>query len=92
MTALLLMLLSLCPCKIERNPDGSIKRDWRAVREFARLTHQHYPRPGYVVDHIIPLCACGADDPSNMQWQRVDESRAKDRLEIAACNRMRSDQ
>jgi len=25
--------------------------------------------PGYVVDHIKPLCAGGADHPSNMQWQ-----------------------
>lgn len=91
MTALLILssLLLLCPCKLPRNPDGSIRRDWRAVREFARLTHQRYPRPGYVVDHIIPLCACGVDTPENMQWQTVEDGLAKDRLEISACARMR---
>lgn len=88
--SLFFLLLVLCPCKIERNPDGSIKRDWRAVRAFARMTHQHYPRPGYVVDHIIPLCACGADTPANMQWQQTAESKEKDKLEISACNRMRA--
>src|SRR5450756_2981494 len=27
--------------------------------------------PGYVVDHIEPLCADGPDNPGNMQWQTV---------------------
>lgn len=34
--------------------------------------------PGYVVDHVVPLKRCGADDPINMQWQTVGEARAKD--------------
>src|SRR5436853_590224 len=29
---------------------------------------------GYVVDHVIPLCAGGADHPSNMQWQTESEA------------------
>jgi len=37
--------------------------------------------PGYVVDHIIALKRGGADDPSNMQWQTVEEAKAKDRVE-----------
>lgn len=89
MTSLLLLLTLLCPCPVKRNPDGSIVRDWRAVRAFARLTHQHYPRPGYVVDHIIPLCACGVDTPANMQWQTAADAAEKDKLEISACLRMR---
>jgi hypothetical protein len=28
--------------------------------------------PGYVIDHFEPLCAGGADDPSNMQWHPSD--------------------
>jgi len=39
------------------------------------------PCPGYVVDHIIPLKRGGADLPSNMQWQTVEEAKAKDRIE-----------
>ena len=50
-----------------------------------------YPRgrPGYVVDHIVPLCAGGADAPSNMQWQTVDAAKVKDRQERAMCARHR---
>lgn len=45
--------------------------------------------PGYVVDHIEPLCAGGADAPSNMQWQTLKDSKVKDRKEWAQCRAMR---
>jgi hypothetical protein len=41
--------------------------------------------PGYVVDHIKPLCASGADHPRNMQWQTVADAKKKDRLERRQC-------
>lgn len=43
------------------------------------------PCPGYVIDHVTPLCACGADAPQNMQWQTVEDGKAKDRLERRLC-------
>jgi hypothetical protein len=43
--------------------------------------------PGYVVDHIKPLCAGGPDRPSNMQWQTTAEAKNKDRLEREQCKR-----
>jgi len=43
--------------------------------------------PGYVVDHIVPLCAGGRDHPSNMQWQTREEAKAKDRREREMCRR-----
>ncbi|EXI92090.1 MAG: hypothetical protein AW12_00833 [Candidatus Accumulibacter sp. BA-94] len=45
--------------------------------------------PGWVVDHIVPLCAGGADHPQNMQWQTVTDSRAKDRDERRQCAALR---
>ena len=41
--------------------------------------------PGYVVDHIEPLCAGGKDAPSNMQWQTVAEAKQKDKQEREQC-------
>lgn len=42
---------------------------------------------GYVIDHIKPLCAGGADDPSNMQWQTVADAKVKDREERRMCRK-----
>jgi len=44
---------------------------------------------GWVVDHIIPLCAGGADDPRNMQWQERHESLVKDVEERRTCRALR---
>jgi hypothetical protein len=53
-------------------------------------TGRSYGRcPGYIVDHVQPLCAGGPDRPSNMQWQTVAEAKAKDRLERQECERRR---
>ncbi len=37
--------------------------------------------PAYVVDHKVALKRGGRDDPSNMQWQRTEGAKAKDRWE-----------
>ncbi|MBI1175669.1 MAG: HNH endonuclease [Sideroxydans sp.] len=45
--------------------------------------------PGYVIDHIVPLCAGGADDPANMQWQEMKASKLKDNQERRTCRELR---
>jgi len=45
--------------------------------------------PGYIVDHMQPLCAGGPDRPDNMQWQTVADAKAKDRIERRQCRAMR---
>lgn len=42
--------------------------------------------PGWVVDHVIPLCWGGPDWPQNMQWQEERMSYLKDRFEREACS------
>jgi hypothetical protein len=66
---------------------SAFARDRNVPLEFQR----HHPCPstgkttgrcpGYVRDHVVPLCKGGADSPSNMQWQTVRDGKAKDRWE-----------
>ena len=97
LSVLLAVALAASPpaCRPERDAHGRIHRSSSAKRVF-KATH---PCPsssrttgsceGYVVDHICPLMCCGADAPSNMQWQTTAESKAKDRWErdCSSCSR-----
>ena len=42
--------------------------------------------PGWTRDHFVPLCAGGADDPSNMVWEETRRSLDKDQLEFRLCH------
>lgn len=51
--------------------------------------HSRYSCPGFIVDHRIALDCGGLDAPSNMQWQTVAASKAKDKVERVGCVRVR---
>jgi len=68
-----------------RDEKGRIQRSEAARHTFARQTGYPNGRPGYVIDHIIPLACGGSDTPSNMQWQTISEAKAKDKTERASC-------
>src|SRR5436190_7872203 len=68
-----------------RTAKGKIKRSAAAKHRFEVQTGYPKGRPGYVIDHIVPLACGGADAAPNMQWQTIAEARAKDRIERRAC-------
>ncbi len=66
-----------CP----RDKRGKIKRSSSAKNEFMRQTGYPHGRPGYVVDHVVPLKRGGKDETGNMQWQTKADAKKKDRIE-----------
>jgi len=88
---LLLALLAL----LHATSEAKTHRSTAAKHEFQRQqpcpsTGQHRGRcPGHIIDHITPLCAGGADEPANMQWQTVADAKAKDVEERRYCRALK---
>ena len=70
-----------------RDEHGRFIRSSSARARFMRQTGYPGGRSGFVVDHIVPLACGGSDSPANMQWQRIEQGHAKDRLERRSCTR-----
>jgi len=66
---------------IARDKNGKIKRSTTEKHAFMKQSGFPKGRPGYVVDHIVPLKKGGCDCPANMQWQTIQEAKAKDKWE-----------
>lgn len=70
---------------------SALARDARVPRAFKKAhpcpaTGRHYgPCPGWIIDHIVPLCAGGPDRVSNLQWQTTADAKIKDRTERRLC-------
>jgi len=71
----------------DRDKNGKIVRSKEAKKMFKHATGFPTGRPGYVIDHIVPLACGGADLPSNMQWQTIEAAKAKDKVERVGCSR-----
>ena len=70
-----------------RDSKGRFIRSDAAKSTFLKQSGYPKGRPGYVVDHIVPLACGGADTPSNMQWQTVAAAKAKDKTERVGCGK-----
>lgn len=56
-------------------------RSSSARAQFKVWSGYPHDRPGYVIDHVVPLKRGGADAPRNMQWQTIEAAKAKDKWE-----------
>jgi hypothetical protein len=65
----------------ERDKDGKLKRSESQKHAFMKQSGYPKGRPGYVVDHVVPLKKGGCDCPANMQWQTIKAAKEKDKWE-----------
>ena len=80
----LAVLLSL-PAIAEFERSEAAKSDFKYSHPCPSTGNTKGPCPGHVIDHIKALACGGADDPSNMQWQTVEQGKAKDAWERYGC-------
>ena len=68
---------------------GAPARDRAQVRAFLRAQGLERTPKGYEVDHVIPLCAGGADSPENMQLLTFEEHQQKTSIDLRWCYYLR---
>lgn len=90
MTYRSLIVLALLMSSTVDARERSVVREFRKVHPCPATGQTTGACPGWVVDHLIPLCAGGPDHPANMQWQEKAPSLEKDKLEWAICRRLRA--
>lgn len=84
-----LICITLIACA--HDIEAKQKRSYHAIKQF-KISN---PCPangktkgsceGYIIDHIKALACGGLDTPKNMQWQTVDDAKAKDKWERIGC-------
>lgn len=81
----ILLVVLLCVPVLAEARDPAQVRAFRATHACPSTGKMTGACPGWVVDHAYPLCAGGADLPSNMTWQETRQSYIKDRIERELC-------
>lgn len=81
--------------ELQRDLDGKLHRSQSTLIKFQKI----YPCPstgktsgscpGFVKDHIQPLCANGKDVPTNLMWSEHDWSVLRDKQEWRLCRELK---
>lgn len=77
--ALALAVAVAAEAKTVRSP--AVPRAFQATNPCPSTARTTGACPGYIRDHIVPLCKGGPDTPANLQWQTVEAAKAKDKVE-----------
>jgi hypothetical protein len=66
-------------------PDPSAQAEFKRLHPCPASGARLGECPGYVVDHVVPLCLGGPDVPYNMQWRPLSEAKPNDVREPPRC-------
>lgn len=84
---MLLLVMLACNAGAAPHRSQAVKAEFQRLHPCPSTGKTRGACPGYVKDHVIPLCAGGHDAPSNMEWQTVEDGKAKDNLERKQCRK-----
>ena len=68
----------------------SAAKKWEIIEKYEELGYEirRYGRENFKIDHLIPLCAGGSNDESNLWPQHKDVYEQTDRIEEMTCRMM----
>ena len=81
----LMLVCTAAPAHAKYERSKAVKRIFRSQHPCPATHKNQGECPGFVIDHIKPLCAGGEDNPRNLQWQTIEAAKAKDRLDREQC-------
>ena len=87
--------LFIAACALSTAWAGEYPRSKKVLRAFVNQkacpsTGQHrLPCPGYHIDHVIALCAGGADALENLQWLTREAHKEKTKGDLRVCREIR---
>ena len=80
--------LAMAPAEARIKRSQSAKVAFKVSHPCPATGARKGPCKGWIIDHVVPLCAGGPDRVSNMQWQEYRESLRKDAEERRLCRAM----
>ena len=81
----LMLICTAAPADAKYERSQTVKRIFRSQHPCPATHKNQGACPGFVIDHIKPLCVGGEDNPRNLQWQTIEAAKAKDRLDREQC-------
>lgn len=85
LSAVALIAISIQSISADYKRSGAARHAFAENNACPATNEPKLPCPGWIIDHIIPLCAGGIDTPANMQWQTRENALLKDAEERRAC-------
>jgi hypothetical protein len=93
LSALLCLVVAITAATAPISAEAQIKRDRSQVRAFRAenpcpsTSRTRGACAGWEIDHVVPLCAGGADHPTNLQWLRKEDHRFKTLVDVRECRK-----
>lgn len=85
--AVVTLLLLVAACASAGSRDASVLHQFRKAHPCPATGKIKGACPGWQIDHIVPLCAGGADAVGNLQWLTRAAHAAKTREDVRGCKR-----
>jgi hypothetical protein len=81
MRTLIALLVTVLATSVAEARDRTVPHHFQHLHPCPSTGRTTGACPGYVRDHIVPLCKGGPDTVHNMHWQTTATAKAKDKSE-----------